>query len=136
MTTPERSDQTGGHEKTAISNLIVGLFREYAGRGPTRARTAIQDDLVACVLHDTLTRVERTLVSRGETESVLQRRRISQGLMRDEAVAGVEKILEREVIAFLGDNHIDPDVAVLTWVLAPKPKARRPESADLAPKTA
>ena len=40
--------------------------------------------------------------------------------MRSDAMNGVEQILERRVIAFMSDNHIDPDLAVETWVLAPK----------------
>ena len=39
---------------------------------------------------------------------MLQVWRVSLGLMRHEAVAGVEKILEREVIAFLGDSTSNP----------------------------
>jgi hypothetical protein len=33
--------------------------------------------------------------------------------------AVVEKQLERRVIAFMSDNHIDPDVAVEVFVLSP-----------------
>jgi hypothetical protein len=43
-----------------------------------------------------------------------------QGLMSGDASKGVEQILERRVIAFLSDNHVDPDLAVETWVLAPE----------------
>ena len=82
MSTTENGNQTVGDKKRAIANLVVGLYREYMGRGPTGARATIHDDLVTCVLHDTLTRVERTLVTRGEAHSVLQRRRVSQRLMR------------------------------------------------------
>lgn len=114
MSTTENGNQAVGDEKTAVSNLVVSLFREYMGRGSTGARTAIRDDLVTCVLRDTLTRAERKLVSREEAKSVLQVWRVSQELMRHEAVAGVEGILEREVIALLGDRHIEPDLAVLT----------------------
>jgi uncharacterized protein YbcI len=40
--------------------------------------------------------------------------------MSDDAVAGVEEITGRKVMAFLSDNHIDPDVAVESFVLHPE----------------
>ena len=38
--------------------------------------------------------------------------------MRADLVAGVEQILQREVVAFMSDNHIDPDLAIEAFVLA------------------
>src|SRR5689334_14981546 len=40
--------------------------------------------------------------------------------MRPELVAGVEALTGRRVIAFMSDNHVDPDVAVETFVLVPR----------------
>ena len=37
--------------------------------------------------------------------------------MRNEMIAGVQEILGREIEAFLSGNHLDPDVAVETFVL-------------------
>ena len=125
MTTDETgSDGTQGRSGTspshAISNMMVTMFREYTGRGPTRARTSIHEDVVTCVLQDTLTKGEQSLVDRGEGVSVLRTRKLYQDLMREEASKAVEEILDRRVVAFLSDNHIDPDLAVETWVLGPK----------------
>jgi hypothetical protein len=39
--------------------------------------------------------------------------------MRDDLVALVERETERKVIGFMSDNHIDPDLAVEVFVLAP-----------------
>jgi uncharacterized protein YbcI len=109
-----------GHGQRAadISNMMVRLLQQYTGRGPTRARTRIHDDLVTCVMQDTLTKGERSLVDRGQGETVLETRKLYQHLMREDAIRGVEEILRRRVAAFLSDNHIDPDLAVETWVLA------------------
>ena len=49
-----------------ISNRIVGLHKEYYGRGPTMAKTYFQDDLVVVLMRGGFTKVEQTLrVSRG-----------------------------------------------------------------------
>jgi hypothetical protein len=39
--------------------------------------------------------------------------------MRDDLVGLVECELERKVIAFMSQNHIDPDLAVEVFVLEP-----------------
>ena len=92
---------------------------DYTGRGPTKARTYINDNVVTVVLHDTLTKGERSLVADDLHQLVLTMRKAFQGTMRHELIAGVEKILGRTVTAFMSDNHIDPDVAVEVFLLAP-----------------
>jgi uncharacterized protein YbcI len=108
-----------GSKQAAISNLTVRLLSEYTGRGPTKARTFLNDDVVTVVLRDTLTRGEIQLVQNDHGELVLSTRKTFQEIMGDELVAGVEQILQREVIAFLSANHIGPDIAVESFILAP-----------------
>jgi hypothetical protein len=69
------------------------------------------------ILGDTLTRGERKLVESGKEERVLQLRHDFQMAMRDDLVKVVEATLERKVIAFMSQNHIDPDLAVEVFVL-------------------
>ena len=104
----------------AISNATVRLLSEYTGRGPTRARTYINETLISVVLRDTLTTGERSLVNNGETDLVLANRKAYQRTMGPELVAAVELISGRKVLAFLSDNHIDPDCAVESFVLVPR----------------
>jgi len=113
----------GGVTASAISNGVVRLLREYTGRGPTRARTYLNDDLVTVVLEDTLTKGERSLVADGETDLVLQARHAYQRTMRTDLIAVVEEATGRKVRAFLSDNHIEPDVAVESFVLEPSAPA-------------
>jgi uncharacterized protein YbcI len=108
-----------GVRSTAISNAVVHAFAEHLGRGPTRARTSIRDDVVLCVLEDNLTKAERSLVAGGRDEIVLEARRAHQSTMRGELMAEVERLTGRKVIAFMSDNHIDPDIATETFVLEP-----------------
>jgi uncharacterized protein YbcI len=110
-----------GPRAAAISNLVVRLVRQYTGRGPTQAKTHFGEDLVTVVLKDTLTEGERSLVRDGREMLVLDTRRAYQQTMREDLVAAIETITGREVVAFLSDNHIDPDVAVESFVLKPEP---------------
>jgi uncharacterized protein YbcI len=106
-----------GSTSAAISDTVVRLMSEYTGRGPTKAKTHIHRDLVTVVLHDTMTKGERRLAQAGKGDAVLQMRQQFQRTMREDLVTAVEMIAERKVIAFMSDNHIDPDMAVEVFVL-------------------
>lgn len=108
-----------GSIASAISSATVKLVREYTGRGPTKARTYIYEDLICVVLQDTLTMGERSLVRDGEVELVIASRKAFQRTMASQLIAAVERHSGRRVLAFLSDNHIDPDIAVESFVLAP-----------------
>jgi uncharacterized protein YbcI len=109
---------TLGRARAAISNELTRLHREYYGRGPTRARAYIQDDLVAVVLEETFTRAERTLVDRGEIDAIQQIRRRFQQQMADEFTAVVEQATGRKVRAFLSETNLEADVSVEIFILA------------------
>lgn len=116
-TTPE--SPTGPSTAARISRHVVQLMSTYTGRGPTNAWTSIDGDLISVVLRDTLTRGERSLVADGRAQLVLDMRKAYQQTMRSDLVAGVEEITGRKVIAFFSDNHIDPDMALESFVLEP-----------------
>ena len=120
MTDAPTEQPHNGGVAAAISDLTVHLLSEYTGRGPTRARTHLSGDLVAVVLKDTMTRGERSLVDQGEHDRVLDTRQAFQRAMREELAAGVTKITGRDVVAFMSANHIDPDMGVEVFILAPK----------------
>jgi uncharacterized protein YbcI len=116
-----------GSMSVAISNAVVRCTRQYTGRGPTRARTHISEDTVTTFMADTLTKGERALVEAGQQDTVREMRRAFQQAMRDDLCAAVEQITERQVIAFFSDNHIDPDMAVEGFALAPQARSENPD---------
>ena len=116
----QENEPSRGKAGSAISNAVVGIFREYTGRGPNRAKTTITEDHVAVVLEDTLVKAERSLVADGERDAVRHMRRRFQDAMGDELVAAVERETGRTVNAFMSDNQLDPDYAVEFFVLAPR----------------
>jgi uncharacterized protein YbcI len=108
-----------GEVAAAIANLTVQLLSDYTGRGPTRARTHLSGDLVAVVIQDAMTKGERSLIRDGEEDRVLDTRQAYQRTMREDLAGGVAEITGRKVIAFMSANHIDPDVGVEVFILAP-----------------
>ena len=109
-----------GRVALAISNMVVQVLREHTGRGPSKSRTHLNDNLISVVVEHTLTRAEHTLVANGNTEIVLSARKALQETMREDLVAGVEALTGRTVSAFFSDNSIDPDIALESFLLAPQ----------------
>lgn len=126
--TEEHPDR--GTVSAAVSNAVVGLFHEYTGRGPTRARTTITGDNILVVLADTMTKGERQLVSDGKSDLVLQIRQEFQQSMRAELTAAVERLSGRRVLAFMSANHIEPDLAAEVFLLAPREALHAAPSID------
>lgn len=60
-----------GDVLTAISDGMVALLKEFYGRGPTRAKSYFQDDLVVCVLRGGFSWVEQTLLDGGRGSAVI-----------------------------------------------------------------
>jgi len=119
---------------SAISNLVVRITREYTGRGPTQARTYMQDDLITVVLRETLTKGELRLAENGRADHVRATRRYFQDAMRDDLVAGIEELTGRRVIAFMSDNHLHPDLAVEVVLLEPRASEDQPETGASDPR--
>ena len=51
--------------RAEISNAMVGLMKDFYGKGPTKAKTFLNDNYVFCVMEGGLTRNEETLIERG-----------------------------------------------------------------------
>ena len=114
---------------------MVALLKEFYGRGPTRAKTYYQDDLVVCLLRGGFTRVEQTLQEGGRGDSVIQQRMDFQDLMRERFVAVTEDTTGRQVIGFMSGNQQDPDIMCEVFILAPTDLVDDHEfaAADMAP---
>src|ERR1700730_13613551 len=108
-----------GDVLTAISDGMVALLKEFYGRGPTRAKSYYEDDLVVCVLRGGFSRVEQTLLEGGRGLAVIHQRMEFQDLMRERFEAVIERATGRRVIGFMSGNQQEPDMMCEVFVLAP-----------------
>ncbi|OLE36793.1 MAG: hypothetical protein AUG48_06190 [Actinobacteria bacterium 13_1_20CM_3_68_9] len=118
MTASQRESQ-GGDLRREISRALVELMKETTGRGPGRARTYINENVIVTLLRDTMTKAERTLLDEDKDEAVRDLRRLFQGVLREQAIETVQRITGRKVLAFLSDHALDPDYAIETFILEP-----------------
>jgi uncharacterized protein YbcI len=104
---------SGGRLLSAISNSIVGLVREYYGRGPMKAKTYALDDIIMVVLRDSgYSPMEKTLMDAGEPEGVVAMREDFQRLMAQRYKDTIERLTDRKVVAFISQAHVEPDVTL------------------------
>jgi uncharacterized protein YbcI len=118
---PIHSPETGardGEQLAAVTNGIVKLFRDYYGRGPTKAKSYLLDDhIVMCVLEETMTKVERTLADTGHGDKVREVRLTFQEAMAPEFRQTVADCMGRGVVAYHSQLTLDPDVGFEFFVL-------------------
>ena len=128
----EQQQPAGGTLNAAISHAIVGLLREYTGRGPMTSRTTIRDNVVLVMLEQTLTKGEQSLVNKGRVDKVIEIRHEFQEAMREESMARISELTGRQVVAMLSANHVNPDLGAEIFVLDGPPDHQRLASADAA----
>jgi uncharacterized protein YbcI len=109
-----------GEIRNRISDGLVGLLKEYYGRGPDQARVYYVDDIVVCILRGGFTKVEETLLAGGRRDIVIEQRMSFQELMAGRFKAVVQEITGRQVIGFVSGNQPDPEMTCEVFVLAPQ----------------
>src|ERR1022692_3767492 len=124
----QNAPSTHGDVLTAISDGMVALLKEFYGRGPTRAKSYYEDDLVVCVLRGGFSRVEQTLLDGGRGEAVIHQRMEFQEVMRERFVAVIEQATGRRVIGFMSGNQQRPDMMCEVFILTPTDLVDEPEN--------
>jgi len=114
-----RARLSDGAVRTAVSDGMVALLKDYYGVGPTQTKTYYHDDLVVCLLRGGFTRVEKTLLEGGRGAAVIQQRMEFQEVMRDRFVQVIESATGRRVVGFMSGNQQDPDMMCEVFILAP-----------------
>jgi uncharacterized protein YbcI len=111
-----------------ISRSLVQLHKEHFGKGPTKARTYIADDLVVCLLKGGFWKGEQTLRDHGRSDAVVQSREAFQKSLRTLFVATIEGLVERRVVGFLSAVDPDTEMSAEVFVLAPNEPDSRSQS--------
>jgi uncharacterized protein YbcI len=100
-----------------ISNAMVGLKKQFYGKGPDKAKTFINDNYVFCVLQGGLTRNEETLLAAEQQDLVRQYRLKFQEAMADATIEAVERITGRSVLGYHSQIVFAPETAFEIFVL-------------------
>jgi uncharacterized protein YbcI len=107
----------GGELNAAIARAVVRQYRSHTGRGPTKAQAFYRYNVIVVVLEEMMTKAERNLISSGRADAVRLMREAFQDSMRAGLVETVEALTGAKVRAFLSTAEVEPDVAVVVFVL-------------------
>jgi uncharacterized protein YbcI len=116
--------ETGGGLRLEISNAVVGMKKQFYGRGPTKARTFINENYVFAVLEGGLTRNEETLLAAGEDDVVRSYRLKFQEVMTKTVTEAIEQLTGRKVIGYHSQIVFRPDRTFEIFVLDGPPRPR------------
>ncbi len=94
-----------------ISNAMVGIKKNLYGKGPTKAKTFINDNFVFVVLEGGLTQNEITLLEAGEQDLVRSYRLRFQEVVSEQATGAVEELTGRKVIGYHSQIVFEPEFA-------------------------
>jgi uncharacterized protein YbcI len=114
--------QPPGSLRAAIANAMVGLKKQYYGRGPEAAKAFVEDDYIFVVLEGGLTRNEETLLAGGEHDIVRDYRLTFQQVVRDQFTTAVERITGRKVLDYHSQIVFDPPRSFEIFVLDQLPE--------------
>jgi uncharacterized protein YbcI len=92
--------QDGEVAKEEIAREIVKVHQESYGTSARKVQVALHDDFIAVVLDLDLTQAERTLIERGNSDSVKATREAFQEAIEPTFTAIVERAVGRRVIGF------------------------------------
>ena len=113
-------DEPGGSVRAALANAMVGMKKQFYGRGPTAAKAWILDDYVFVALEGGLTRNEETMLADGKEDLVRTYRLSFQETMTDVLTSAVTEITGRRVLTYHSQIVFDPPRTFEVFVLEPQ----------------
>ncbi len=122
---------SGDQLLAAVTIAMVALHRRYHHRAPVTAKTLLLDgELLVCVLGGVYTDVEKTMIELEHATIVQQTRSAFQVAMKHKFIAAVERLSGREVLSFISNHHVGPDIEVEIFMLKESPHAVVESSAE------
>src|SRR5689334_47184 len=109
----------GGSMRTALANAMVGMKKQFYGRGPTAAKAWLLDDYVFVALEGGLTRNEETLLEDGKEDLVRAYRLSFQETMSEKTVTAVKELTGRRVLGYHSQIVFGPTRSFEIFVLEP-----------------
>lgn len=98
----------------------MALHERYHGRRPTTSKTHMMgEDMLACLMGEIYTDVEKTMIEMQRQALVHETRSTFQAAMEHRFVAVVESATGRRVKQFISTHHVGPDLELELFVLEP-----------------
>ena len=103
-----------------VSRRLVQLHKESYGRGPTKARSFMSENVLVCLLEGGFLPSERTLRDHGHGDLVTNSREAMQDVLREQFMETVAEITGRPVIGFMSATDEQREMSAEVFVLEPE----------------
>jgi uncharacterized protein YbcI len=113
---------TGNALLVAVTDAMVEFHKRYHHRAPVTAKTLLLGgEVLVCVLGGVYTDVEKTMIELQRSAIVQETRSAFQKAMQHRFIAAVERLSGREVLSFISNQHVGPDMEIELFMLEPVP---------------
>jgi uncharacterized protein YbcI len=110
---------TGDALLVAVTDAMVAFHKHYY-RAPVTAKTLLLGgEILVCVLGGVYTDVEKTMIELQRAPMVQETRSAFQAAMQHKFIGAVQRLSGREVLAFVSNHHVGPDMEVELFMLEP-----------------
>jgi uncharacterized protein YbcI len=127
LSSPSREQAPpGASPLLEIANVMVRLYKDAFGRGPSKARAQFTgSDTLVVLLEDMMTIAERQLLALGEHARVREQRLFLQLALEDTKRSEVERIVRRRALACVSGTDPGHDLAAEIFLLSPNRGQRK-----------
>jgi uncharacterized protein YbcI len=102
----------------AVTEEMVAMHERYHHRVPASAKTQLlEDDLLAVVMGGVYSDVEKTMIELQRSTQVQETRSAFQDTMQQRFIDSIERLSGREVLSFISNSHVGPDLEIELFVL-------------------
>jgi len=99
---------------------MVAFHERYYHRAPVTAKTLLLGgELLVCVLGGVYTDVEKTMIELQRAPIVQETRSAFQTAMQHRLIDVVQRLSGRDVLTFISNHHVGPDMEVEVFMLRP-----------------
>ncbi len=112
----EAAGEDGGALLARISNEMVRAQKEFFGKGPTKAKSYMLDDMLIIVMRGGMTTAEKTMLDFGHPDQVRQFRQLFENAMTERLTGKMEELTGRKILTYQSQIMFEPDVVVEMFV--------------------
>lgn len=95
---------------------MVKAQKEFFGKGPTRAKSYMLDDLLIIVMRGGMTTAEETMLEFGHQDQVRNFRQLFENAMTERLTDKMEELTGRKILTYQSQILFDPHVVIEMFV--------------------
>src|ERR687893_1022997 len=96
----EGTEEEGGALLARISNEMVRAQKEFFGKGPTKAKSYMLDDMLIIVMRGGMTTAEKTMLDFGKEDQVREFRQLFENEMTERLTDTMEELPGRKIVNY------------------------------------